>query len=294
MCDKILIANARESWLQACIHSNLILDGYVTLQYKKMFVSTLHNSVELLMKQRMLDLNDYRIVKIRKIDSNGEPAKSFYSATNLNRYFQTNGTKDSKGKPLYYSIKFHDLGELHKEIFKKYYDANPNEVSLISTGLNLLDNLRNDETHFYVNDMDFMNGTEFKTLQKFMIVFAKVLEFYNLLPTYAEGVTKKIKPNPSIPARSDYRVFLKGNQDINTIATYLNGQACCGECTAFDIIDFLWFRSTFDKKTISCQYTEAISLMSGVVQYNLVKTKKKKEQQLDGTTLEFDVYEFNI
>lgn len=294
MSDKILIANARESWSQACIHSNLILDGYVTLQYKKMFVSTLHNSVELLMKQRMLDLNDYRIVKIRKIDSNGEPAKSFYSATDLNSYFQTNGTKDGKGKPLYYSIEFHDLGNLHKEIFKDYYDVNPNEISLISTGLALLDNLRNDETHFYVKDMDFMNGTEFKTLQTFMVAFAKVLEFYNLLPTHAEGVTTKIKPNQSIPTRSDYRLFLKGNNDIKTIATYLNGKACRGECTAFDIIDFLWFCSTFDKKTINCQYTEAISLMSGVVQYNLVKIKKKEEQRPDGTTLEFDAYEFNI
>ena len=233
MSDKILIANARESWLQACIHSNLILDGYVTLQYKKMFVSTLHNSVELLMKQRMLDLNDYRIVKIRKIDSNREPAKSFYSASDLNNYFQTNGTKDSKGKSLYYSIEFHDLGNLHKEIFKDYYDVNPNEVSLISTGLALLDNLRNDETHFYVKDMDFMNGTEFKTLQTFMIAFAKVLEFYNLLPTYAEGVTTKIKPNPSIPTRSDYRIFLKGNNDIKTIATYLNGKACRGVLKRF-------------------------------------------------------------
>ena len=34
--------------------------------------------------------------------------------------------------------------------------------------------------------------------------------------------------------------------------------------------------------------------MSGVVQYNLVKIKKKKERQPDGTTLEFDAYEFNI
>ena len=290
MNNKILIANARESWSQACIHSNLILDGFVTLQYKKMFVSTLHNSVELLMKQRMLDLNDYRIVKIRKIDSNGEPAKSFYSAID----FQTNGTKDSKGKSLYYSIEFHDLGNLHKEIFKDYYDVNPNEVSLISTGLSLLDDLRNDETHFYVKDMDFMNGTEFKTLQTFMIAFAKVLEFYNLLPTYAEGVTTKIKPNPSVPTRSDYRIFLKGNNDIKTIATYLNGKACHGECNAFDIIDFLWFCTTFDKKTINCQYAEAISLMSGVVQYNLVKIKKRKEHRPDGMTLEYYIYEFNI
>ena len=294
MNNKILIANARESWSQACIHSNLILDGFVTLQYKKMFVSTLHNSVELLMKQRMLDLNDYRIVKIRKIDSNGEPAKSFYSAIDLNNYFQTNGTKDSKGKSLYYSIEFHDLGNLHKEIFKDYYDVNPNEVSLISTGLSLLDDLTNDETHFYVKDMDFMNGTEFKTLQTFMIAFAKVLEFYNLLPTYAEGVTTKIKPNPSVPTRSDYRIFLKGNNDIKTIATYLNGKACHGECNAFDIIDFLWFCTTFDKKTINCQYAEAISLMSGVVQYNLVKIKKRKEHRPDGMTLEYYIYEFNI
>ena len=294
MNNKILIANARESWSQACIHSNLILDGFVTLQYKKMFVSTLHNSVELLMKQRMLDLNDYRIVKIRKIDSNGEPAKSFYSAIDLNNYFQTNGTKDSKGKSLYYSIEFHDLGNLHKEIYKDYYDVNPNEVSLISTGLSLLDDLRNDETHFYVKDMDFMNGTEFKTLQTFMIAFAKVLEFYNLLPTYAEGVTTKIKPNPSVLTRSDYRIFLKGNNDIKTIATYLNGKACHGECNAFDIIDFLWFCTTFDKKTINCQYAEAISLMSGVVQYNLVKIKKRKEHRPDGMTLEYYIYEFNI
>lgn len=294
MSDKILIANARESWSQACIHSNLILDGYVTLQYKKMFVSTLHNSVELLMKQRMLDLNDHRIVKIRKIDPNGEPAKSFYSATDLNNYFQTNGTKDSKEKPLYYSIEFHDLRDLHKEIFKDYYDANPSEVNLISNGLTVLEDLRNDETHFYVNDIDFMNGSKFKILQTFMIAFAKVLEFYNLLPTYAEGVTTKILPNPTIPERSDYRVFLKGNNDIKTIAAYLNGKACRGECTAFDIVDFLWFCSSFDKNTINCQYAEAISLMSGVVQYNLVKIKKKKEQQPDGTTLEFNAYEFNI
>ena len=294
MSNKILIANARESWLQACIHSNLILHGYVTLQYKKMFVSTLHNSVELLMKQRMLDLNDYRIVKIRKIDSNGEPAKSFYSATDLNNYFQTNGTKDEKEKPLYYSIEFHDLGELHKEIFKEYYEANPNEASLISEGLTLLNNLRNDETHFYVKDIDFMNGSDFKNLQKFMIAFAKILEFYNLLPTYAEGVPTKITPNQSIPTRSDYRLFLKSNNDIKTIATYLNGKASHGECTAFDIINFLWSCNTFDKTTINCKYTEAISLMSGVVQYNLVRIKKKKEQQPNGKTLEVNTYEFKI
>ena len=34
--------------------------------------------------------------------------------------------------------------------------------------------------------------------------------------------------------------------------------------------------------------------MSGVVKYNLVRIKKKKEQQPNGKTLEVNTYEFNI
>ena len=117
MDGKILIANARESWSQACVYCNLILDGFITLQYKKMFVSSLHNSVELLMKQRMLDLNDFRVAKIKKIDSNGILAKTYYSSRNLNEYFKNNGTK-CNGKSLFYSIEFNELIEINKEIFK--------------------------------------------------------------------------------------------------------------------------------------------------------------------------------
>ena len=60
------------------------------------------------------------------------------------------------------------------------------------------------------------------------------------------------------------------------------------------VFNFLWYYSTFDKTTINCQYTGAISLMSGVVKYNLVRIKKKKEQQPNGKTLEVNTYEFNI
>lgn len=64
---KILLKNAYESWIQAIKYARSIKSGLVTLQYKKLFVSTLHNAVELFLKQIMLDSLDYRIAKIKPL-----------------------------------------------------------------------------------------------------------------------------------------------------------------------------------------------------------------------------------
>lgn len=298
MSEKILIDNARESWSQACIHCNLILDGYVTLQYRKMFVAMLHNSVELLIKQRMLDINDFRVARVNKIDSTGAPATAYYQATDLNDYFKRNGTKDDRGKSIFYSIEFNEFHKIHKEIFNAFYDENSGFSSEISGGLTLLAELRNDETHFYVNAIDFLNGSQFKQLQKFMIAFAKVLDYYGLLPTYSPNTTSKIQPNPSIPEKSDYKSFLKNNKDIKAIAQYLNGKRCKKSTDPFEIIDYLYFNTNFDRNSIYCSYEDAISLMTGVVQYGLVKIKEHKIESEDENgnvkvSLEH-IFEFNV
>lgn len=298
MSEKILIDNARESWSQACIHCNLILDGYVTLQYRKMFVAMLHNSVELLIKQRMLDINDFRVARVNKIDSTGAPATAYYQATDLNDYFNRNGTKDDRGKSIFYSIEFNEFHKIHKEIFNAFYDENSGFSSEISGGLTLLAELRNDETHFYVNAIDFLNGSQFKQLQKFMIAFAKVLDYYGLLPTYSPNTTSKIQPNPSIPEKSDYKSFLKNNKDIKAIAQYLNGKRCKKSTDPFEIIDYLYFNTNFDRNSIYCSYEDAISLMTGVVQYGLVKIKEHKIESEDENgnvkvSLEH-IFEFNV
>ena len=298
MSEKILIDKARESWSQACIHCNLILDGYVTLQYRKMFVAMLHNSVELLIKQRMLDINDFRVARVNKIDSTGAPATAYYQATDLNDYFKRNGTKDDRGKSIFYSIEFNEFHKIHKEIFNAFYDENSGFSSEISGGLTLLAELRNDETHFYVNAIDFLNGSQFKQLQKFMIAFAKVLDYYGLLPTYSPNTTSKIQPNPSIPEKSDYKSFLKNNKDIKAIAQYLNGKRCKKSTDPFEIIDYLYFNTNFDRNSIYCSYEDAISLMTGVVQYGLVKIKEHKIESEDENgnvkvSLEH-IFEFNV
>lgn len=84
----ILRENALEAWSMAIKYCNDISIGKATLEYRKHFVSSLHNAVELFIKQRMLDVNDYRVVEIKNgILSNGQPAKDFYNAIDLNTYF---------------------------------------------------------------------------------------------------------------------------------------------------------------------------------------------------------------
>ena len=62
----ILIDNALEAWAMAIKYCNYILDRKATLQYRKQFVSFLHNSVELFIKQLMLDNNDHRVCSVKR------------------------------------------------------------------------------------------------------------------------------------------------------------------------------------------------------------------------------------
>ena len=77
---KILLDNAYESWMDATEYATMILDGVSTLGYKKKFVASLHNAVELFIKQIMLDSCDYRVAIIKKsnnISADGQPLKDF-------------------------------------------------------------------------------------------------------------------------------------------------------------------------------------------------------------------------
>ena len=53
----ILEDNANEAWSKAIVDCDDILEGRTTLGYRKSFVAHLHNSIELYIKQYMLNTN---------------------------------------------------------------------------------------------------------------------------------------------------------------------------------------------------------------------------------------------
>lgn len=179
----ILSDNALEAWSISIYYCNAILDGKATLQYKKMFVSSLHNATELFIKQLMLNNNDYRVATPYRNDEHGNPARKYYSATNLNEYFHNLSSEDLKK---YRSIEFNKIIEYHKKLLERYL-KNEKNISTCTNELKLLQRLRNDETHFYINKSDFLDESEFIKLHNFMVDFYNILQYYGLLPFFGEA-----------------------------------------------------------------------------------------------------------
>ena len=69
---QILLENALESWSIAVRYCNDIQNGLATLHYQKTFVSALHNTIELLLKQIMLDDNDHSVISDVAVKSEEE------------------------------------------------------------------------------------------------------------------------------------------------------------------------------------------------------------------------------
>lgn len=175
----ILMDNALESWAMAIKYCDDIMDGKATLTYRKCFVSSLHNAVELFVKQLMLNNNDYRVVTFKSISKDASPAKEYYNSDNLNEFFLNLNPELMKKV---YSIEFNKIIDYSKELFVEYYNKHDIEKEVISTGLKLLSKLRNDETHFWIDKNKFLTDGEFMELYNFMTSFNNILHFYHLMP----------------------------------------------------------------------------------------------------------------
>lgn len=183
----ILQDNASEAWALAKTFSLKIQDGLATFQNKKLFVSCLHNSTELFIKSQMINQNDLRVLIPRSVNSDGSPAKNYYSTTDLNSFITSElASNPSDFSKNYYSCEYNQLQDFHKELFKTYYDTHPDEKIIVCDGLHLLQELRNNETHFSVDSNAFLTEKEFVQLHNFMIVFYEILSVYYLLPFFGD------------------------------------------------------------------------------------------------------------
>jgi hypothetical protein len=170
----ILMDNAFESWAAAIRYCNDIKDGKATLQYQKNFVSSLHNAVELIMKQMLLNNNDHSIAEIRKpkTEADAKLLLDYFKATDLNRFF--NSLSDDELSK-FHTIQFNELISSHKKIFGS--SLTPQET--LKTELELLQQLRNNETHFMIRQGSFLSEDDFRTLHNFMVRFYKIMKKWN-------------------------------------------------------------------------------------------------------------------
>ena len=121
----ILLNNAYESWALAVKTAHEIMSGMVTLQKRKQFVSSLHNAVELFLKQIMINKGDHRVatVKANKLDADSKVMKDtlFYGVdafTDANTDTLTLEAPDSRTWYLTSGVK----------VFEKEWDGKKTEL----------------------------------------------------------------------------------------------------------------------------------------------------------------------
>lgn len=167
----ILMDNAFEAWAAAIRYCNDIKDGKATLQYQKNFVSSLHNAVELIMKQMMLNNNDHDVAWVRKKKdkANAKLLHDYPNATDLNLFFSKLPDNELSK---FQTIHFHELIELHQDLFGKSLAQGES----LEKELTLLQELRNNETHFLIRQGSFLSEENFLELHNFMVRFYKVVK----------------------------------------------------------------------------------------------------------------------
>lgn len=170
----ILMDNAFESWAAAIRYCNDIKGGKATLQYQKNFVSSLHNAVELIMKQMLLNNNDHSVAFIKEPKDERDEKLSFdYSkATDLNRFL---GSLSSDEILRFHTIPFYKLIQKHKKLFSGSLE----QGKPLTNELKLLQRLRNNETHFMIRQGSFLSEDDFRTLHNFMVRFYKIMKTWN-------------------------------------------------------------------------------------------------------------------
>ena len=216
---RILMNNALESWALAIFYCNEIMEGKATLGKRKYFVSTLQNAIELFIKQYMLNICDYRVCDVKNMKANGEPMASYLDAKDLNQYFYNLHNNDEKSMEYFYSAEFNKLVDWQKKLFEGYYTEHSTAKNVIGDGLATLKKLRNSETHFFIDECDFLKEDEFVKLYNLMVVFYDMLVHYHLINIWGEpyGEDKRFAFDRTQMTSFSYKKQLKKSSTVAKI-----------------------------------------------------------------------------
>jgi len=210
--ERFLREHIDYAWIDMMRNHNEILDGITDLSARKGFVSSLQNVIELIFKQYMLDRNDHKVlswnpskvkkfwqkVLNKKIETRGRKQIAFESINDLNTYFVNNPSKANAK-----TIGFSNLIDIIDNMIKQ---RNP---QFDKSNLNLLRNLRNNETHFYIDDA-YLTFAEFKNLGvliKDVYDFIERDMFLGFFGNPGNGSKESLKyfDNSTLTARSSYK-----------------------------------------------------------------------------------------
>ncbi len=281
---QILLDNAYEAWKNAISYHDRIKNGYSSLEYQKGFVSSLHNAIELFLKQIMLNNNDHEVAWVGKVKSKEEAQLQldYYNAADLNEYFSYLSSDDLNE---FFSIEYSKLVD---KVFK-LIDVEEKDKCDFKAALKRLKELRNNETHFYINECSYLLEDDFCKLHNFMILFYNaivpkifnkytIIDFsdpqkYNLISQY-----KIMEISFTRLTAFSYVDALKSNKTVQKIKTFLSGEHS-SEYAQYGIDDhfLLAVKIMETEEIVASNVGDYITLLGLMIKYKLFWIEKYEE-----------------
>lgn len=236
---QILLNNAYEAWKSAIYYHDKIENGFTTLEFQKGFVSSLHNSVELFLKQIMLDNNEHDVATLRnvKVEDDALLQLKYIKSNDLNQFFLGCSVEQLDK---FFSIEYSQL----QQRANKLLCTEESSKGFVTDSLKTLGTLRNSETHFYINENNYLSESNFVILHNFMILFFNLIAKKKLFPhamikfdnpdTYIlHAQEKKMEFNRKQLSSFSYVEVLKNNHIVGELKHTLQNHfedeyVCCG------------------------------------------------------------------
>lgn len=216
---ELLLSNAYIAWINAIKYHDYIYFGRATLINQKHFVSSLHNAVELFLKQLLINNNDKDIINKFYSSASNNLKTVFNNSTDLNSFFESIPCGEENS---FETIKF---SKLIKEKIAELLKDESKELAELKRCLLQLNKLRNSEMHFLIKN-NFLSEANFIQLHNFMIHFYEKLEDKELLPYYGESNKFSFYSNLSFKSEPlknfSYHDALKNNPIASKIAEIIN------------------------------------------------------------------------
>ena len=298
---QILLDNAYEAWKSAITFHNKIATGFSTLEYQKGFVASLHNATELFLKQIMLNENNHEVARMKHIKSvdDAKLQLKFFQADNLNHFFANLSAEQVNS---FLSIGFEEL----RGIVFKLIQINEQNKESITAALKILQRLRNEETHFYINKNEYLTENDFCALHNYMILFYDAITppvLNHIEADFSDTLVYKLTSQYKIMELSfthwnsfSYKNALCANTMAREVAKYLGGENGAQYAAILHGTQdsYLLAEKIIDIEGLDKRKTmDYFSIVSLLVKEHLITPKREDEEVIsdEGEVLHDSVYE---
>ena len=269
---RVLLDNAYEAWAMAIKYCHLLAEGIATLPVQKHFVSSLHNAVELFLKQMMIDAGDHDVASVRRIKTldDAQLALRYMTENDLNKFFSS---LSSQELDKFSSIEFGSLIDKHKSIIKDGLNGQTLKIEL-----KLLQELRNNETHFLITESNFLTENDFQTLHNFMIMFYDVIKTAGFMPFWGEtfGEDERLIFKGAALTTFSYKNALQKSSLALKVADALNGSYEYGDpgCSAYDIA----YSLCMSNEKFGYQFDKIWPIIEMFIRFNMIEYEEIIEE----------------